>query len=170
MTDVKKDFNEVAEQFSPMIHHIIHKLRIRDPHKDFYQEGLLALWEAVQNYKEEKGKLSSYIYFIVRNRLVSKMRKDNRVAEKDEEFALLLEGEAVCYDASFTIDPYFYKEIVVTLTGNQRKWFDDYVLRDLSIKDIAEREGTTTNAVKNWGRHAKEKLRQNHVFLEYVGR
>ncbi|MCD5324116.1 MULTISPECIES: sigma-70 family RNA polymerase sigma factor [Pontibacillus] len=170
MTDVKEDFSELVEQFTPMIHHIIHKLRIRDPHKDFYQEGLLALWEAGENYQEEKGKLSSYIYFIVRNRLISKMRKENRIAEKDEVVTLLLEEESVYYDSSFAVDPYLYQGIVGTLTGNQRKWFDGFVLRELTIKEIAEREGTTQQAVKNWGRLAREKLRQHPRILEYIGK
>ncbi|GGD28534.1 sigma-70 family RNA polymerase sigma factor [Pontibacillus salipaludis] len=164
------EFEEMMDQFTPMIHHIIHKLRIRDPYGEFYQEGVLALWEAVQSFQEDKGKLSSYVYFIVRNRLISKMRKDNRMTEKDDQFALLMEEEAVCYDElSFNlIDPYVYKEIGRLLTNNQLKWFNGFILREQSLQEIADRENTTLNAVKNWGRLAKEKLRHSSILLDYL--
>ncbi|WP_345242008.1 sigma-70 family RNA polymerase sigma factor [Pontibacillus salipaludis] len=164
------EFEGMMDQFTPMIHHIIHKLRIRDPYGEFYQEGVLALWEAVQSFQEDKGKLSSYVYFIVRNRLISKMRKDNRLAEKDEQFALLLEEEAVYYDQlSFNlIDPYVYKEISRVLTDNQLKWFDGFILREQALQEIADKENTTLNAVKNWGRLAKEKLRNSQSLLDYL--
>jgi len=43
------------------------------------------------------------------------------------------------------------------------------VIEDLSIKEVAAREKVTVDAVKNWGRLAKRKLKEEPVVLTYLG-
>lgn len=57
-------------------------------------------------------------------------------------------------------DPYLLRQIQKNLTQNQMKWFILFVLQDLSVKEIAEKEGVTIDAVKNWARLAKPKIRK----------
>jgi len=163
-------FEQVLEEFKPMVHHLIHRLGILDPHEEFYQEGLLALWEVSQTYDQEKGKLSSFAYFIIRNRLISLIRKKNKKQEQTEEIVAKSRRETTIGPHDFDWDPYLYQEMVGKLSENQQKWFDSYVIQDLSVKEIAVREGVTVDAVKNWGRLAKRKLMKDSVVMEYVGK
>lgn len=163
-------FENVVEEFKPMVHHLIHRLGILDPHEEFYQEGLLALWEVTQTYNEEKGKFSTYAYFIIRNRLINMIRKRNRKQEQHDEIAAKSRRETTVDAHDFEWDPYLYKAMIEQLSDNQIKWLNSYVILDLSVKEIAEREGVTVDAVKNWGRLAKQKLMKDPMVIEYVGK
>ncbi|MYL34325.1 sigma-70 family RNA polymerase sigma factor [Pontibacillus yanchengensis] len=162
------DCEQLIEDFKPMLHHIIHRLGIVDQEGDFYQEGLLALWEVSRTYQEEKGKLSSYVYFIVRNRLISLLRNKKRKQEHTDEIIAMSHDEAEVEMEVDIWDSYLVAELKTVLTANQCKWLDGYVLQDLSVKEVAAKENVTIDAVKNWGRKAREKLKQHEGLLDYV--
>jgi DNA-directed RNA polymerase specialized sigma subunit len=48
MLDPEKSFDEVAVSYHYMIISLIKKLKIRKEVEDFYQIGLIALWNAVE--------------------------------------------------------------------------------------------------------------------------
>jgi len=70
-------FDEILKQNERRIHYYIHKLNIRDPHQEFYQEGLVAMWNAYEKYEPDKGQLSTYFNYSIRNRLIDLIRKEN---------------------------------------------------------------------------------------------
>ncbi|KGP74543.1 RNA polymerase sigma factor [Pontibacillus yanchengensis] len=162
------DCEQLIEDFKPMVHHIIHRLGIMDPEGEFYQEGLLALWEVSRTYQEGKGKLSSYVYFIVRNRLISLLRNKKRKQEHIDEIIAMSHDEVEVELDADPWDCYLVEELKTVLTENQCKWLEGYVIQDLSVKEIARKENVTVDAVKNWGRKAREKLKQHEGLLEYV--
>ncbi|KGX86353.1 RNA polymerase sigma factor [Pontibacillus litoralis] len=164
------EYEQLVADYHPMIHRTIHRLGIMDPFGEFYQEGLLALWEVAQTYDEEKGKLSPYVYFIIRNRLISFIRSRNRKQAQTEEIMEKSRDEATVEMEIDAFDPFLYAHIQSVLTVNQMKWFNGFILQDLAVKDIARKEGVSINAVKNWARLAKQKLRSETVLLEYVGK
>ncbi|WP_154657293.1 RNA polymerase sigma factor [Pontibacillus marinus] len=168
MVEESLSFEQLLGEYKPMIHNLINRLGIMDPHKEFFQEGVLALWEVSQTYDEKKGKRSTFTYFIIRNRLISLIRKKNRKQEQIEEIMVKSTNEATIGPHEFEWDPYLYQEIISKLSKNQRKWFDGFVIEDLSIKEIALREQVTVDAVKNWGRLAKRKLMKEPVVLAYL--
>ncbi|WP_234028515.1 hypothetical protein [Lentibacillus sp. Marseille-P4043] len=55
--DKKKsfEFEEIFEQNKRRIHYHIHKLNIRDPHREYFQEGLCALWNACEIINQIKA-------------------------------------------------------------------------------------------------------------------
>jgi len=105
-------FEQLLEDYKPMIHNIIHRLGIMDPHQEFYQEGVLAFWEACQTYDEEKGKRSTYTYFIIRTRLINLIRKKNRKQEQTAEIMVKSKREATIGPHDFEWDPYLYQEMM----------------------------------------------------------
>ncbi|WP_343032895.1 sigma factor [Virgibacillus doumboii] len=50
-------------------------MNIQDPHQEYYQEGLVAMWNAYENYQPDNGPLSTYFNYIIRNRVIDLPRK-----------------------------------------------------------------------------------------------
>lgn len=160
-------FNEVLNKYENMIHYLIHKLRIRDPEKEFYQEGTIALWKAVESYDAKRGKFSNHAYFRIEKVLLDLIRKRNRQTEKEQAYINMVTPEIhpLTTTQEESIDSYLLNQISQTLTANQMKWFTLFVLQDLSLKAIAEREQVTVDAVKSWSRQAKPKIQK--ILREY---
>ncbi|MDC3411833.1 sigma-70 family RNA polymerase sigma factor [Aquibacillus sp. 3ASR75-11] len=160
---IDKPFCEVAKQNERRIHYHIHKLGIFDPHQEYYQEGLYALWNAYCTYQPEKGSFSTYLNYSIRNRLIDLLRKNIRQIEKD---TLVIDYQISNYE-SYAIDtledPLFWEEIKSLLTIKQWKWVYYHIILDLPIKAIAQKENTTVDAVKNWGREVRKKLGTNLI-------
>ncbi|WP_226037833.1 sigma-70 family RNA polymerase sigma factor [Aquibacillus saliphilus] len=162
MVEIKSNyFNDILKAHEKIIFHLINRLGIRDPDKEFYQEGVIAMWRAVETYDETRGKFSSYAYFLIEKALLSLIRQRNRQSEKDNLYLDNLSNydRQVSSALELEFDPYLLERIKRVLTDNQMKWFTLYVLEDLPVKEIAMKEDVTEDAVKNWGRRAKPKLR-----------
>jgi len=179
----KFTFDQVVEQNKRRIHYHIHKLNIRDPHQDFFQEGLCALWNAYDAYRPEKGPMGTYFNFIIRNRLIDRIRKEKRHQEKKEAViqatsTMLSDGNQLRrqetaaslqnIDSLPILDEVFWVQMQTHLTANQWKWIRYYVIENLCIKEIAVQEKTTPDAVKSWGRQVRRKLR-NDAFRAKIG-
>ncbi|CQR46252.1 RNA polymerase factor sigma-70 [Paraliobacillus sp. PM-2] len=153
-------FEQLLRDFEPMIHHLLHKYGIVDAEKEFYQEGSIALWRAWQTYDQEKGKFSTYAYFSIQKAFFTLMRKEKNVQKRKEKYATYTDGDSlVCYN-QLPFDPYLLAAIEKKLSANQMKWFTGYILHQQTNKQIARQENVTENAVKNWARLAKPKIKQ----------
>lgn len=162
-------FEEIVEQNERRIHYHLHKLNIRDPHKEFYQEGLIAMWSAYKNYQPDKGPLATYFNYIIRNRLIDLIRKDSRRLAREElassEEEAVFETEIYHKGSSpeaaeSAYDEALWQRVSSLLTEKQWKWVRYYILEERSQKEIAEIEGVSVEAVKGWAKEAKRKLRK----------
>ncbi|WP_404455351.1 sigma-70 family RNA polymerase sigma factor [Virgibacillus necropolis] len=166
-------FDEIVKQNERRIHYYIHKLNLRDPHKEYFYEGLFAMWNAYENYQPDKGPLATYFNYSIRNRLIDQMRKQKRI-ENVEKSYIKVQREKLedgnYYIRSETSYPIMiaenspdYNDLLERgkslLSDSQRKWLQLYIVEGKSIKEIAEQEGVTCDAVKGWGREARKKLR-----------
>ncbi|RDW21399.1 hypothetical protein CWR48_03065 [Oceanobacillus arenosus] len=167
-------FEEIFEQNERRIHYYLHKLKIRDPHQEFYQEGMIAMWNAYEKYQPDKGPLSTFFNFTIRHHLIDIVRKDSRrqemevLAPKEEDTAFEAE---VYHKASTPVSPginttehipsdlELWLRVKELLTEKQWKWVQYYIIEDMSLKDIAAQEGVSIEAVKSWAKEAKRRLR-----------
>jgi RNA polymerase sigma factor (sigma-70 family) len=172
--DKKKDFTfeEIFKQNENRIHYHIHKLGIRDTHREFYMEGMYALWQAYKKYQPDKGPMSTYFNYIIRNRLIDMLRKEVRTVKKDE---LVVQGKMLqCetgnrnartgvklmeFDGMTLEDDSLLEKVASIMTEKQMKYVVGFIVNGLSIREIAEQEGVTEDMVKGWGREARRKLR-----------
>jgi len=170
----KLTFEEIAKQNERRVHYHIHRLSLRDPHEEFFQEGLVAMWNAYEKHEPDKGPLATYFNYTIRNRLIDLIRKKAREQQNDELFIQagkqeLDNGNRSCKNnlpipdfSEITVkDANIWEQVQETLTENQWKWVYRYIILDMPVKDIAEREGVTVDAVKSWGRQARKKLRND---------
>jgi RNA polymerase sigma factor (sigma-70 family) len=151
-------FEDLHRQYDLMIHKIIHTLHIYKNKTEYYQTGLIALWEAHQKFNPEKGAFPAYAYSYVRGRILSQLTIENRNEEKsifkETEFFDMIEDEQV----NDGLAEEFLFSYCLDLTENQRKWVMYTCLHMLTVSEIAEVENVSLSAVKKWRKGAKDKL------------
>ncbi|CDQ18899.1 RNA polymerase sigma factor, sigma-70 family [Halobacillus karajensis] len=158
VTDEK--FERIVEETEGLIYHHIHKLHIIDRNGDFYAEGLFALWNAYRTYNPEAGAFVTYLHWKVRNALIDKIRKDSRITMQEEGLAERMAKEGLGQWEDGITDTYMWKQVKASLTPNQWKWVYHTIIMDRSVAKTAYLEKVTHDAVKNWGRHARRKLKE----------
>jgi RNA polymerase sigma factor (sigma-70 family) len=155
-----ESFEQLAEQYKPMIHKIINSLHIYRNQDEFYQNGLIALWEASNRYDQSKGNFTNYAYTFIKGTLLKQLEKEF----KDQQRNICPSEEFWEYTGEFHSDHPLEAEMLQTyceaLTPNQQNWVFYTVIDDLSIKEIAEREKVSVSAVKLWRSGAKKKVRE----------
>ncbi|MBT2218028.1 sigma-70 family RNA polymerase sigma factor [Virgibacillus dakarensis] len=170
---IGESFEEVLRKHEGRIYYHIHKLNIFDPHKEFYQEGLCALWEAYKTYQPEKAQLSTHLHNAIRNRLIDLLRKKACQQRHDEmfhqeEMKKQVSGNRRC-NVNMPIhdnprimfhEAKLWQQVRALLTVNQWKWLKFNILMGLSNQEIAEQEGVSVAAVHSWAKTAKRRLRK----------
>ncbi|MDP4087218.1 MAG: sigma-70 family RNA polymerase sigma factor [Bacillota bacterium] len=153
------EFDQLLKQFNPMIYKIMHSLHIYREVDEFYQVGMIALWDAWKWFQEDKGDFTNYAYSYIKGRMMNELNKASKQQERNvfpkEEYWKTIE------------DPYYEhpleKELLLSyctnLTDKEKKWVEYSCLHTLSIKEIAEKEKVSLSAVKLWRSGAKRKLR-----------
>ncbi|MEH7389778.1 MULTISPECIES: sigma-70 family RNA polymerase sigma factor [unclassified Bacillus (in: firmicutes)] len=162
-----ESFEQVSSQYTLMIHKIISSLNIFTNKDEFFQIGLIGLWEAYERFDPEKGNFTGFAYAYIRGRLLTEMTRTNRnverVAPLNEEFWEYIEDEFnYCSMEEDILLSYCQAG---NLTENQTKWVLYKFLKDLTVTEIAAIEQVSLSAVKNWRTGAKEKLRKVNTVL-----
>jgi RNA polymerase sigma factor (sigma-70 family) len=144
-----------------MINGIIRKLCIYKNKEDYFQIGLIALWEAQVHFEQEKGAFLNYAYSMVKGRILNELRRnvlrENRITVTEIEsgeweqqmaaFDLPLEAEILeCYCEG--------------LNESQTKWVMLSFLEQKTVSEIAEHCTVSLPAVKYWRSSAIAKLKK----------
>ncbi|WP_404330250.1 sigma-70 family RNA polymerase sigma factor [Mesobacillus maritimus] len=160
-----ESFEQVQEQYTPMIHCIIRKLSIYTNKDEFFQIGLIALWEAHRRFNPEKGLFSNYAYTYIKGSMMQELTK----RKKDEEHTFYADGEffEVFEDSNEKLPD--EESILLNicrqyqLTENQTKWVLYNVYKGLKNTKIASIENVSVSAVKAWRAGAIRKLKQDSL-------
>ncbi|PLR95893.1 sigma-70 family RNA polymerase sigma factor [Bacillus sp. T33-2] len=157
-----ESFEQLFKQYTPMIHSIMRSLNIYKNKEEFFQVGLVGLWEASKRFDADKGSFTSYAYTYIRGLFLTEMRKSNKQSDHNipakEEFWEYIEDE--CSICPLEKEFLLCYCTISRLTENQTKWVLYHCLSGLSIMEISEREKVSLSAVKSWRAGAKEKLRK----------
>lgn len=154
-----ENFEELAFQYKPMIHKIIQSLHIYKNQEEFYQTGVIGLWEAHQCFNPNKGSFTSYAYTSIKGKLLDELKKAAKLAESyvypgDEYWETIEDPNS---------EPLLEKETLLKyckgLTEKEAKWIMATFIDSLSIKALAEKENVSVSAVKQWKSGALRKLR-----------
>lgn len=154
-----ESFEQLVDQYQPMLHKIIHSLHLYKDTDDFYQHSLIALWEASQRFDSQKGSFTNYAYSYIKGYLLMELKKLHQDQERnilaDEEFWELAAER-------YPVDP-LQEAILLSyctmLTPNQKKWLLYTIRGRLSVKEIAALEKVSMSAVKSWRSGARGKLK-----------
>jgi|SRR5690625_2973819 len=178
----KQSFDIVFHQHKKRIYYYLHQLNIPYKlHDEFYAEGLIALWEAYEQYDPSKGNLTTYLNYRIRFKMIDLIRKKERKKQAHESYLeaqkqILMTGNRdrganfplLDYTDSIDIrDEQFWQYIRNQLTDRQWKWVYYYVILGYSLREIAERENVTIEAVKGWAKMTRKKLKQDEVLKKW---
>ncbi|PAV28371.1 hypothetical protein CIL05_17210 [Virgibacillus profundi] len=173
----KFTFEEIYKQNKQRIHYHIHQLNIHDPHKEYYVEGLTALWHAYKRYDPNKGPMGTYFNYIIRYRLIDRIRKQSLEQTQLKNYLLAYSvSEGVDHSSNTPLrellleNPVLRTKIKSHLTEKQWKWLYYTIIQDMSYKAIAAKENTTLDVVKGWGREARKKLSSPEIRKNFEGR
>ncbi|HLG28005.1 MAG TPA: sigma-70 family RNA polymerase sigma factor, partial [Paenisporosarcina sp.] len=87
-------FEDVLNQFEPMIHACIRKLNIYKNHDSFIQVGRIGLWKAWQRFDSSKGEFAPFAYRCIYGSLLDELKKstieDNIIPAEDQLLEILL--------------------------------------------------------------------------------
>ena len=152
-------FDALVSQYNPLIHHIIRKLHIIYDKDEYYQIGLIALWEASLNFNPEKGQFLSYAYKFIQGKMLIQLYKSTKINDreikKSPEYLDLLKRD----DEIPILEWYFPKPFLESLTNNQAIWLSEYIQYGKTIADIAHEYQMTYATVKSWKRTTLKKLK-----------
>lgn len=91
-------YEDVLNQFEPMIHACIRKLRIYKNHDSFIQVGRVGLWKAWQRYDSSKGDFVPFAYRSIYGSLLDELKKaaneENFLPAEDQLLEILLNKPA----------------------------------------------------------------------------
>lgn len=152
-------FDELVDQYTPMIYKIMNTLHIYKNLEEFYQTGLIGLWEACLSYNPTKGKFSNHAYTLMKGKMLDAIKQAHKDEEKsvysDEEFWDMIEDE----NPEHVLEMETLRIYCEGLTEKETKWVVGTCKDCLSTSDIAKRENVSVSAVKNWKSGALRKLR-----------
>ncbi|RFU61131.1 sigma-70 family RNA polymerase sigma factor [Peribacillus glennii] len=160
------EFSKLAEQYTPMIHHIIKSLAIYKNKEDFVQIGLIGLWEAKSKFDPDKGKFLTYAYTTVKGKILNEFTKESLFETRNTPLEMESQDfvqKAVTFDEPLQLET--LKTYCEGLTKNQADWLLLTFQEQKSLPEIASQLGVTVSAVKSWRQSALKKLRKDQALL-----
>lgn len=143
-----------------MIYKIIHTLHIYKNHEEFYQTGLIGLWEASLSFDPSKGKFTNYAYTTIKGKMLDTIKQSHKHEERSvyqkEEFWSLIEDE----NPASLLEMETLGIYCEGLTDKEGKWVIASCRDCIPISEIAKREKVSVSAVKQWRVGALRKLRE----------
>ncbi|MEH7235353.1 sigma-70 family RNA polymerase sigma factor [Bacillus sp. JJ1562] len=153
------EFEELAEQYKPLIFQVIKSLRLYGDRETFYQIGLIGLWEASTRFDSGKdARFSTFAFSTIRGKLLDHLKKEARYQEHCQPLGEQIFLKIADFSDGYSVD--LIEEYGEGLTENQVKWIQGRIIEDKNYKEIAAEHGVTVESVKSWGRQAIKKLRQ----------
>lgn len=153
-----EDFSKLADQYSPMIYKIISSLSIYKNKEEFFQIGLIALWEARTKFDPVKGSFLNFAYLMVKGRMLNELRKEHHYDSRNTSFEIESFDKLLARDEPFPIEN--LQSYCEGLTGNQARWLILTFQEERTQSEIASQLGVSVAAVKSWRKTALKKLRK----------
>lgn len=151
-----KDFDQAAEQYSPMISAIIRKLHIYRDYDAYRQIGKIALWHACCRYEESKGDFTPFAYRSIHGAMLDELKRESRFTSRFAASEDVLLEEV----ASGSIEdrlPEWLDEI--RLTRNERKLLDELFVQGVTVSDLAPIYGLSVSGMKKRRERVLKKVR-----------
>lgn len=128
--------------------------------EEVVQDAFLSVWRAWDSYDASKGSVRTWLFTVVRNRAIDKIRAAQRASTDPLPEGLdPADSTDVFAEAAATIEGEQARQAVVALPAEQRQVIELAYFGGLSHGEIAERLATPVGTVKSRIRLAMERLR-----------
>ncbi|WP_318617310.1 sigma-70 family RNA polymerase sigma factor [Sporosarcina sp. YIM B06819] len=153
-------FEDVLEQYEPMISASIRKLNIYRDHEQYRQAGRVALWQAWHRFDENKGNFTAFAFRSIRGAMLDELKKESRF----EEHNMPMEDELVENVVDLTIfsDCEWsdgLAEALALLSNAELELVHWLFVEGLSLAECATRYGITVAGIKKRRERMLVKLR-----------
>src|SRR5699024_2880434 len=132
MKDNSWNFEELLKQNEKRLFYQLYRLKL-ESQEDYYQEGLIALWQASVNYNADKGPLATYFNYSIRYRLIDAIR---RGVQESTSYSDVDVSQVAEQRKSYELNPLqtvlqkeFWQQVKQTLTTKEWKWVKYYIIR-----------------------------------------
>lgn len=151
-----KDYEQAAEQYSPMISAIIRQLHIYRDYDAYRQIGKIALWHACCRYEEGKGDFTPFAYRTIRGAMLDELKREARFTSR---FAVSENMPFEEIEAGSIEDqlPEWLDQI--KLKKSERKLIEDLFVHGISIADLAHIHGLSVSGMKKRRERVLKKVR-----------
>lgn len=157
-----KSIEDILLQFEPMIKKQLLLLQVFKGQEEFYQIGLIGLWEAYQRFDPEKGPFPAFAQKTVRGKMLQHMKEqagfEQRYTTVSDEILEFIEDT----DSERPLE----REIILSycdgLSERQLAWVKHAIIENKKLREIAEVEGVPANHIKSWRREALKKMLKNY--------
>ena len=142
------NFEDVLEQYAPMISASIRKLNIYRDHESFRLAGRVALWHAWNRFDETKGNFTPFAYRSIRGAMLDELKKETHFEEhvtqmEDEFLENAIEAKLdVHYGASNGL-----AEALDILSPAERDLLKWLFIEGFTLIECAERVGITVAGI-----------------------
>lgn len=153
------NFESVYKQYEPMIFAVMRKLNIFTDYEEYYQVGLIALWQALEQYKGPVRNVNGYIYRTIYYDMIEEIRRQSRKQSHEqiqEQIPDILWHEP-------TEEMLLLQQILQTLCLEDREIVQAFYIHQLTDEQIARKIGKNKDAVKKKRQRAIMKLKNRLV-------
>ena len=161
-------FEEVVQQYKPYIYHFIRRYGIRDWEGDFFQVGMIGLWQAWKNWDEDRASFSSYAYLCVRREILRLLDYNSKKIAQQQAFLENVKHEDFVRKDDYALENEWLYVVRDILTEKQWIWVNEFLLNGYSVREIATKYEVSENAVKGWGREARKKLKKQWKKAQFL--
>ena len=171
MENTNCDYDQLFKAYQPLIKKMMKQLGYQSVNDELYQVGRIALWEAQNNFKENKGYFSSYAKKFIRGRMLFHLKSEAKFYDQhnpyvDDQFL-----------EQFAADPLEEKpylliqNILPLLSKRERQWFTEAIIHEKGLKQVATELNVSVNSVKTWRERAIKKIRKHQgktTLVKYI--
>lgn len=157
-----ENFEEVLEQYEPMIYASIRKLRIYKNHSEFVQAGRVGLWKALQRYEKDRGDFAPFAYRSIYGSILDELKKSYAT----EQQAVPTEGDVLERIIGYKdeeVELYIIIEEALThLNHTEQQMLQLLFIEGFSLDEVASRLRLSKETIKKKRQRTLKKLR-NHL-------
>lgn len=143
-------------------------LQIYKNQDDFFQIGLIGLWEAYNRYDPDKGTFPAFAQVTVRGKMLTQLRKEIHIAEHQ----VILNDDMLEVIPDPNSEELLERDVIFSycqgLTEKQLKWVTQGILENKKPMEIAESEGVPVERIKGWRKEALRKIAKNYKEIHGV--
>lgn len=160
MNEAEQSFETLVKNYEPLIKKLIMQLNVYANHDEFYQIGLIALWEASLKFDQTKGYFPPFAQKYMKGRMLQLLDKQ----KKHQTHHVYVENDQQL-DLAASCDDYFHfaelDSLLAILSPREQIWLRAY-LEGRKPKEIATVEDVSVETVKSWRKTALRKLKRDY--------
>jgi RNA polymerase sigma factor (sigma-70 family) len=154
-----ENFEEVLDQYEPMIYSCLRKLRIYKNHDSFIQVGRVGLWKSWQRFDSLKGDFAPFAYRSIYGSLLDELKKasieESVIPADDQILEIMLNKQVLIIEWSEKII-----EALSQLNLHEQRLIQLLFVDRYTLDEVALQLGITKAGVKKRRERTLDKLKQ----------